>query len=262
MEQADQTKVNEAFDRIYSEYKNKASGEFYSCLVIGVAGAGKTSFVATAPRPILIDSFDPRGTFVLREQIEKKEVYVRQYWDENSKKPSQYAKWESQWEKDIASGFLENFATYSIDSATTFINAMTNEVARRFGRTNNLPAIQDYMLMYNLVRDMVKITSTRRVNFILTGHSVFVQDELSGEITVELDTYKKLKSQIPLLFTEKYVIVVKQTGGKARRVLLTAPQGRYMASTQLGSGGKFNTEEEPDLRNLLKKAGLPYEDKK
>jgi len=262
MEQADQTKVNEAFDRIYSEYKNKASGEFYSCLVIGVAGAGKTSFVATAPKPILIDSFDPRGTFVLREQIEKKEVYVRQYWDENSKKPSQYAKWESQWEKDIASGFLENFATYSIDSATTFLNAMTNEVARRFGRTNNLPAIQDYMLMYNLMRDMVKITSTRRVNFILTGHSVFVQDELSGEITVELDTYKKLKSQIPLLFTEKYVIIVKQTGGKARRVLLTAPQGRYMASTQLGSGGKFNTEEEPDLRNLLKKAGLPYEDKK
>jgi hypothetical protein len=42
---------------------------------------------------------------------------------------------------------------------------------------------------------------------------------------------------------------------------LTAPQGKFHAGTQLGSGGLLNPIEKPDIKHILKKVGLPYADK-
>ena len=83
------------------------------------------------------------------------------------------------------------------------------------------------------------------------------KDEVTGEISAEIDTFRRLKSQVPLLFTEKYVLIEKN--GQYR--LLTKTQRRFRAGTQLGAGGKFNAEEEPDIKTLLRKAGMSTEDK-
>jgi hypothetical protein len=247
--------------KLRKEYTENSAGSNFSCLVLGHYGSGKTSFTATGRKPILIDSFDPRGTLVLDDEVKKGNVVVRTFWNESSKNPSEYVRWENMWEHDIATNFLENFGTYAIDSFTTFIQAMTNKVAHTARRTNNLPAIQDYQLIYNNVRDIVKMTSAQRVDFVVTGHIVNVQDGLTGEITAELDTYKGLKNQVPLLFSEKYIILARQKQSDTSRILLTAPFGRYIASTQLGAGGKLDREEIPNLKHILKKVGMNFEDK-
>jgi hypothetical protein len=105
------------------------------------------------------------------------------------------------------------------------------------------------------------MTSAQRVDFVVTGHIVNVQDGLTGEITAELDTYKGLKNQVPLLFSEKYIILARQKQSDTSRILLTAPFGRYIASTQLGAGGKLDREEIPNLKHILKKVGMNFEDK-
>jgi len=242
-------------------YNSGTSMSNFSCLILGHYGSGKTTFIGTGRKPVLIDSFDPRGTLVLSKQIAAGDVIVRPFWNENSRHPTEYNRWEKVWEHDISTKFLENFGTYAIDSFTTFLQAMTNEVALRNKRNNNLPAIQDYQIIYNNVRDIVKMTSVQKVDLVVTGHLVNIQDELTGEITAELDTYKGLKNQVPLLFTEKLILLVRTKQGANERVLLTQDLGRYRASTQLGAGGVFDKEEKPDLKHLLKKVGLDSNDK-
>lgn len=257
--------VKNRIEDIRKLYKESNTDTNFTALVMGEPGSGKTSFIATGRKPILIDSFDPRGTTVLninfKDMIDKGELLVRTYWKESFKHPSEYAKFEREWEKDIRSNFLSNFGTYAIDSLSTFIDTMTYKVSKDKGRQGGALAIQDYIPLYNTLKDIIKLTASQDCDFILTGHLQPYENELTKEIKCELEAYGKLKVQIPLLFTEKYVMLVKPTSSGTSYKILTQPTYRYRASTQLGSGGRFDKEEEPNIKNLLKKAGLNNTDK-
>ena len=238
----------------------------FSALVMGLFGVGKSTFLGTGRLPILIDSFDPRGTIVfhtdpfLNDLRESKKIIIRPYWDEVSDKPKMYAAWEKQWLDDCKSGFIGKFGTYAIDSGTTQLEAMTNYIRVKKGRGDNIQ-IQDYLVIYNMIRDVIKISSSQGADFFYTGHLVDDKNDLTGEITAVLDTYSRLKSRIPILFTEKYTLCEKQIPGGIQKILLTQSKGRFRASTQLGAKGIFEIEEEPNIKKLLIKAGLPTEDK-
>lgn len=260
--------AHKQIDEIQSYYK-KMIGErtSFSSIVMGLRGTGKTTFACTGRLPILLDSFDPLGTMIVHTDpdlvklYEKGLILVRPFWDERANAPTEFSRWEDQWEEDIASGFIGRFGTYAIDSCSTLIDTISNAIRKRKGRGKDGLAIQDYQVVYNIVKDIVKISSTQGTDFIMTAHLMNQQDELSGEINAEIDTYNRLRSQLPLLFTEKYVLYNEQTSSGVKHVLLTQDDGRFKASTQLGAKGKFEWREEPDLKKLLVKAGLPTEDK-
>jgi hypothetical protein len=253
---------------IRERYSQESSINNFSALIQGLPGSGKTSLAATGRLPVLIDSFDPLNTLVLRDEVKKGDVVVRAFWNESSKNPTEYGRWEKMWDKDTSTGFIGMFGTYVIDSTSTWIDCLTWEYCRRKGRANNMPEIQDYPIIYNIIKDHIKISATQGADFILTAHLIAYQDEISGRTYSEIDTYKKLKSRIPLLFTEKYVTTAKEVPktkenpSGIKHVLLTSAAGRYNASTQLGKNGIFDAEEEPNIKALLKKAGLSTEDKK
>jgi len=229
-----------------------------TAIVMGCFGTGKTSIFKTCPKPVLLDMFDPTGYLVLKDNVEvKKDIIVRDWSNERWDTPTQYRKWEQQWKTDVQSGFLTQFSTYGIDSLTTMLSCMANAVSKAKGRPDGSLAIQDYSIIYNTLEDIVRVTSLQGCHFFLTGHLAAEKDELTGEITEQLDTYNKLRGRLPALFAEKWVMVVE--GGKYK--LLTKQRGRYRASTQIGGNGVFKDEEEPNVRELLKKAGYPYEDK-
>jgi len=234
----------------------------FTALVMGKFGTGKTRLFKTCKFPCLIDMFDPNGYSVLSKEIAEGKIIVRKFMNENSQKPTEYMRWEKQWEEDIKTGFLNEFATYGIDSLTTWIEACTNEIAKRKGHEDGVPKITAYPIVFNMAKDMIKLTSTQACDFIVTAHLTPDKDEVTGEITEELETYPKLRSRIPILFSEKYVLLATSgAGGKTSYKLLTQPKGRFRASTQLGKDGLFLPEEEPNVKALLKKAGLPSEDK-
>lgn len=237
----------------------------FSALIMGIYGSGKTTFLTTGVKPILIDSFDPRGTIgielALENEIKAGNLVIRKWWDETSSSPKVYKEWEKQWMKDVETGMLKHFGTYAIDSATTFIDALANQVAYQAGRKDRQLAIQDYPVIYNTLKNVIKMSAAQETNFLLTAHLVTTQDEITGEVLAELDTYKKLKSQIPLLFTEKYIIITKQTPKGVERVILTQPTGRYVASSQFALKGLLEPKEVADLKVIMKKAGLSTTDK-
>ena len=257
-------RMAEEYQRLYSELVG--SRQSFSCLVMGLFGAGKTTFACTGRLPILVDTFDPNGTIIfqtdpfLRDLVQKGALVTRTFWNESTHSPTEYQKWEKIWQDDCKSGFIGRFGTYCIDSGTTQLEAITNYIAYKKGRGDNLQ-IQDYPIIYNIIRDIVKISSSQGADFIYTGHLVDARNDLTSEVMAELDTYQRLKSRLPLLFTEKYVIMEKQTSKGVEHILLTEPRGRFRASTQLGAKGIFKAEEVPNIKELLKKAGMQSEDK-
>jgi len=246
--------------QIREMYLSKRKSRSLSVMLMGEFSSGKTSFICQAPKPILIDSFDPNGTAVIEDKymnlIESGQILIRTWWKESHESPEAYRKWGKAWDADVASRFFDKLGTYAIDSCTTFIDALSNEVSK----DNKLEAgeleIRDYKTIYNTVKTHVKIMSDFDCHFILTAHLMPEKDALTGELRMVLDTYNRLRSQLPLLFTEKYVIRRKSAEDCK---ILTAPSGIYKAGTQMSS--KLQPIEEPNFKALLRKAGFPSEDK-
>lgn len=241
----------------------------FSLLLMGEWGVGKTQLIGTGRLPILIDSFDPNGVVVLYkvypELMKSGAIQVRKYWSEDFRTPTEFKKWEKQWEEDIKSGYIGLFGTYAIDSFTTWMECAVNNWLRKKnierGKHMDNLAQGDYLGLYNITRTMVKLSSAQGADFILTAHLEAEQDGLTQEITYKLATYKGLKTAIPPLFSEKLALVKEAKAEGVKYKLLTNNKARYRASNQLGANGVWDLEEEPNIRNLLKKAGLPSGDK-
>lgn len=260
-------KVREQANKIISDYQTYSSYQTFSVLIMGIYGVGKTRLIATMPKPVLIDSFDPKGTVVIErlypEELKSGKIMIRRYWNEDYEKPSEYRRWEDQWEADIESGFLDNLGTYAIDSMTTWIESLANYFSVELKRDRKVQklAINDYLWLYDVVKKVVKQSSSRLCNFAVTGHLVEEQDLITGRIEARLKTFKQLQTDIPLLFSEKYVLKKSMKGNDIVYELLTTSAGRYEASTQLGAGGTLKNVEEPDLCKIMAKIGMKVEDK-
>ncbi len=233
-----------------------------SILLASLFSGGKTTFACTGPKPILIDSFDPNGTVVIetnyRKELEAGEIIIRDFWDEDSERPSQFERWGKEHDQDIRSGFLNHFGTYCIDTLTTQMDTIANWIAKKKGRSEGFLQIQDYKIIYDKIKNIIKKTSACDVNFILNCHLIDEKDEVTGEIVANIDTFHRLKSQIPLLFTEKYVIQNRN----GVRTLLTEYKSRFRAGTQLGLPPSIELKkDERYLFNILKDAGLDPKDK-
>lgn len=257
-------------EEIRAAYKIASAKREVSLLIAGDSKSGKTNLLRTCPKPILVDMFDPLGDVVLEKKstkhpewasIDGGEILVRLYTKERSKTPTEFKRWEAQWERDITSGFLANFATYAIDSATTWIQALTNELIVRLQRKNKGLEIQDYPVIYNTVRDVIKMSCDQGPLFLMTAHTVTDKDETTGAIVKELLVYKTLKAELPMLFSEFYALEKKQIGAEVKHVLLTTDKGLYKAGGRLNFEGALKQEEEPNIKELLKKTGFSISDK-
>jgi len=242
-------------------------GDFksFSAIVMGESGVGKTKLACSGRLPILIDSFEASTAVVIEqfypEELKRGDIIIRSFWDENSKRPTEFKKWSDQFDRDMEDGFIDLFGTYVIDSMTTWIETASHYVSKVNDRPNNTLAIQDYPVIYDFVKDTIKRITSRNCDFILTAHLLLNQDEITGKIQAELKTYKQLKVDIPLLFTEKYVLQKVERMKKVEYELLTTSAGRYLASTQLGAKGKLEDKEVPNLKHILQKVGYSTKDK-
>lgn len=252
-------KAAEQFEKIRSMYQQKVPT--LNALIYGEWGCGKTSLLRTAPKPVLLDSFDPGGAKVLREHVDRGEILVRDWSAEDSDNPTEYIKWERQFEADSKSGLFDHVATYAIDSLTTMIQAMLNYCAKKSALPDNIPSPREYLVVGKTLGDIVKRMADKKCHFVMLAHMEYDKDEYIGKILANIRGFKSVKADLPILFDEKlYLRSVSKPSGTEYE-LLTQTQGLYKASTRLGADGKFAAIMPADIRNLLKVAGLPYEDK-
>lgn len=259
-------------EEILSMYKSNVGSDTFGCLIAGDAGVGKTTMIGTAPEPILVYMFDPKGYMVLREKFLEGRVLIVPLWKDQSQSPTEWKKFRELSNHHIRSGFIEStFATVAVDSLTWCLEAATNYVAdmapdlgiekSRTERVRNIPFMGDYRIIYQEILDKIKLFSSLPINLIFTAHMETMVNKEGTIVGRDLSVFKKLKDLIPPMFTEKYVLTTTPSGGGyAKRELLTQPKGSYrIGSTQFGN--KLDPKEEPNIKHLMEKVGLTSNDK-
>lgn len=242
----------------------------FSAIITGETNAGKTYLLRTARFPIHIDSFDPGGTKCLKDLIDSGDIIADTQWEtEDPFNPKVYVEWKKVNEIRLKIGYFEQFGTYCIDSLTTFAQAAMNF---QLGMKNDAGGVPQHRRDYNPQKVEIENRIRRLMNlpcdFIITGHlretrDLRSVDKSSGikyeEVRYRLHITGQAVVTIPLLFDELYVI--KGKGENPRREMLIDSLGEYVARSRLKGNGKLSASETPDIKALLKKAGLEWEDK-
>jgi hypothetical protein len=253
--------------KINAFYKEKRGAERYRALTYGDKGSGKTTLFATARFPVHIDCFDPGGSQVLAEEIEAGYVVADTRWEyDDITNPTVFAKWDQEFHRRKKEGYFAQFATYGLDSLTTLSQVIMSHTLKKAGRAGGIPqtgagAENDYVhQMLYLENSLIGIFSLP-CDIIVTAHPESEKDDASGKMFVSPMITGKAKIRIPLLFDEMYYLRVEdKADGSTKWILQTRPSAIYKASSRLARRGKFDKFEEPNIKALLKKAGLPCED--
>lgn len=240
----------------------------FSALICGEIGAGKTYLLRTARLPVHIDSFDPGGTKCLRPWIDKGWVVAdTTFENEDPFAPSVWAEWCKITEVRFKIGYYDRFGTFAIDSSTKWQKAAMNNIQAAAGKAGEAPRYRhDYnptkILMVNYTDKFMKLNC----DFFLLGHFKVDEELLSIDSSTGVER-KLIKNRfmtigdaaitIPLNFDEIYVLKVVS----GERILVTEAQGEYIARSRLKSNGKLGKEEPADIKAILKKAGIEWQDK-
>lgn len=258
-----ENKIQEEFKNMRELYQTSPTKDSFNALIYGYMGTGKTTMIGTARKPILLHCFDPGGEKVLVDQINKGEVMVNNsFQNEEAKKPTAYKDWEKEFDRLRGiDGFFESIGTFAIDSVTTWSEALMNTILKSNGRAGGTPQMQDYLVQINILRDTIKLITTLPCDVILTGHVDTEKDEITGRIMSGVMITGKLKEKLPLLLDEVYMSTSKETRNGIDYSILTRNTGQYKARTRIGRGGIFETYEVPDIKVLLRKAGIDDSDK-
>lgn len=259
--------------RVKDYYAGDPLQQRFSCLLCGGIGAGKTYLARTCRFPIHIDSFDPGGTKSVRDLIKTGDIVADTRWEmEDPSDPDKFADWMKATEVRLQIGYFNNFGTYILDSATTWGDAVMNNVLKAAGRPGESPRHNhDYMPQKVMMTKYIRRLMNLKCDFIMTGHlreieEVLHIDSKTGIVTKKVEyrffTTGQAVLTIPLLFDEIYVIVTdgENKEGPKRKMLIDA-QGKYIARSRLKANGKLNSEEPPDIKAILKKIGMSTEDK-
>lgn len=230
---------------------------------MGGIGTGKTHVLKTARKPILLDSWDPGGSKVLREEIKRGEVIPSRFEKDNYKVPTTYSHWEREFEQKLRLKMFDHVGTYCIDSLGPWLASMLHMVVYSQAqkpdkaRPEFIPAIQDYLIVQMTFNDIVRKFLELPCDVILTGHTILDKDELTGEIYTQLKIQRSLQIDIPACFDEVYVTKVVGIQ-EPKYEFQTRTVGNVQAKTRLGC---LQLYEPQDIKAILKKGGLPYEDK-
>jgi len=256
--------------RVKEYYNSDRLQKRFSALVTGESGSGKTFLASTCRFPVHIDSFDPGGTKGLRKWIERGDVIADTQWEaEDPYAPSKFGEWMRTIDIRMEVGYFDLFGTYILDSATTWGDAVMNYQLASVDKAGDAPKWnRDYTPQKTKMINYIKKLMNLPCDFILTGHLRAIEEVLGQ--TKEGSDIKRVKYRflttgqatitIPLQFDEIYVLIGDETSSGLVRKMLINAQGTYIARSRLKGDGVLNDTETPDIRKLLKKIGMTWED--
>lgn len=207
-------------------------------LLLGDTGSGKTSQILTLPGRKFCYLFDSNAILSLQGydveyeeflpdklNLSVKSLSTKVVSDRTTNFTSDlYVQWEKDFQDKLKAGFFDDFDVIAMDSATTFLDLIMDRVLTINGRSGSWPQQDDYgpqMLVFqNVCR---QLTALGKV-VVMTGHLETKKDELVGRIFRTPMMTGRLKTKIPLLFSDIFVCEVENDGrGKITHKIQTAP---------------------------------------
>lgn len=250
---------------IYDASAKSRKGHF---LILAEKGMGKTKLLETCPKPVLIHSFDPDGTSVIdRALIEAGKVIIdNRFEDDQYDNPKAYMLWQEEFNEWKNGNLFKDIGTYALDSTTTLASCMIWQIMKKEGRTippmnvaldqNNKGMRQvDWNTVLTMFINITRALVNLPCHTVMCGHIGRDKDAVTQGYIRTIMLPGQSSDQVPVLVPEMLVLRKKQE----KRYLLTQDDAEYKAVTRMGAG-KWDKEEQPNIQQLLKKAGKDWED--
>jgi hypothetical protein len=210
----------------------------HKILLLGDTGSGKTSQLLTFPGKKFAYLFDPNAILSLRGHDIDYEEFLPDRLNLSVKSLSKekggdkttnyknelYVEWEKDFDQRVSSGFFNDYDVIALDSATTFLDLIMDRMLTINGRAGQWPQQDDYgpqMITFtNVCRTLMALNKI----ILMTGHMETKQDELTKRIFRQPMFTGRLRTKIPLLFSDIFVCEVENDGrGKTTHKIHTVP---------------------------------------
>lgn len=272
----------EWFEKSKAQYEADPRTTTFNGLILGEQGTGKTNSLLTLPRPLVIISFDIKGTDTIHHEIIKPDsnIIVLRYWEHNfSGGNNPIVKFNRDWQEMKRAKVFDNIASIAMDSSTTWMNLLLMHFANLGGRVGNGSIqieIQDYLQQSKVCFDFARELLGLPCHVVMLGHILrrlayetqAGQKGLLGSNSEVLKIYEsfhapeKLGAEFPSMFSNCFRAQAPEVGSTRGYSWSLVNQGGMVYKSRHNVDGKLLKDSEPqDFRALFKKVGLDWEDK-
>lgn len=188
----------------------------HNILLIGQPGTGKTSQFWTLPRPGFLYVFDPNCIASLTGLDMEYEIFSPDLLDINvhplsaskrsdsvmkADEPTAYTRWEEHFENALETDYFKQFKWIGMDSFTTFSDSVMDRVQFLNNRLGKQPEQADWASQMFTIQNVMRSLSARQMLFVATAHDEHRQDPTGGHVTYQPVMTGRLRTRIPLLFS-------------------------------------------------------------
>lgn len=260
-----------AFSRVRDAQDAANVTDSAKIMLAGPKGEGKTLAGFTAPKPLLVHSFDPNGTDTARAagMLGPGVVVDKRFEYEDLRKPFAFKLWMTEFDKLLKDGTFKALAeaggTYFLDGGYLWMESLMALHRNRFyanitddAPLNSKTSGKDGRQLYGDFLE-ANLYHTRRLlslpcHVVFSAHITTITDPDTGaQMTTLVTPGKASEAKVPIPFSEVWVLGHDNDG---KRWIYTGKSGRFEGSTRIGAGGKLKTKEEPDISALLRKCGF------
>lgn len=224
--------------------KTAPQPDFENIMVVGLAGAGKSSLIRTLPGKVFAYLFDPNALRSLRGADVDYEEWLPDHTEldttikvfnrdgktddrpASKKEPLVYLNWIADLSKKAEAGFFDAYDWVAFDSITLLQKACHDRqsyINNRYGKPED---IADYRIVGSKISDLVRSTTSEKINTFFTGHIDTWQDDTTKKVSVELALSGSAKKQVPLVMSNIWLAECKSTEQEIRYTVQTRPAER------------------------------------
>jgi hypothetical protein len=206
-------------------------------LLVGSTGSGKTSQICTLPGKTFAYLFDPSALATLRGQDIEYDEFVagrlnlgavslsKGKSDPRTKTdaPDIYTAWEKDFTKKTEDKFWDKIDNIAFDSFTTFSDIVMDRILALNGRTGQFPQQDDWGGQMQTITNVVRTLTAMNKTLIFTAHDEYKQDEGTSRMQNVIILTGRLRTKIPLLFSDIWHMESASTASEIKYQAQTRP---------------------------------------